>query len=222
MIAGIKVKVCGLTSLVDAGHAEAAGADYLGMVLHPASPRHVTLAQFAAMRAGLGGRRLVGVCVTPAAGFLERLLGAGADYVQVHAPHDTDPARVEAWAREAGAGRLWLAPRVPPGQDGVPAAWLALAGTFLLDTFDKDRFGGTGRTGDWGAFVRHRTAHPGTTWILSGGLSPDNIGQAVAATGARFIDVNSGVESAPGIKDPVRLRELRARLEAAIAASRGA
>jgi phosphoribosylanthranilate isomerase len=88
----------------------------------------------------------------------------------------------------------------------VPPAWLELAGTVLLDTFDESLYGGTGRTGDWPKFRRHRDANQGTTWILSGGLNPENIAGALAGTGARFVDVNSGIESAPGVKDRKKLK----------------
>ena len=73
-------------------------------------------------------------------------------------------------------------------------------------------FGGTGQTGDWAKFADHQQANPKRTWILSGGLNPENIGEALRASGARFVDVNSGVESAPGVKDREKLQRLVARL----------
>ena len=92
--------------------------------------------------------------------------------------------------------------------------WLPLAATWLLDTYRADAFGGTGHTGDWAKFSRYRLAYPERIWVLAGGLSPENAAAAVAATGARMIDVNSGVELAPGRKDPAKLEALRAALEA--------
>ena len=92
------------------------------------------------------------------------------------------------------------APKLPPGED-VPAAWLPLAKHFLLDTFHAQTFGGTGQTGDWPKFARHRRNHPDKTWILAGGLNPANVGAALRESGATFLDVNSGVETAPGVKD---------------------
>ena len=214
MIAAIRVKVCGLTSLVDAAAAEAIGADYLGFILHAASPRHVTLEQFRSMRARLEGRRLVAVCVCPEPGFLNGLLEAGADFVQVHAPEDTPAERLGQWTAEAGRARLWLVPRLPPGHD-IAKAWLDCADTFLLDGYDAGKFGGTGRTGDWAGYGRHRSGHPDKTWILSGGLGPANIGGALAATGARFVDINSGVELSAGVKDPAKLKAFAEALRAA-------
>jgi phosphoribosylanthranilate isomerase len=119
------------------------------------------------------------------------------------------------------SGNLWLAPKLPPGAD-VPQEWLNFSKCVLLDTFDPSLFGGHGRTGDWPKFRRHREAHPGVkTWILSGGLNPRTWDEALAETGARFLDVNSGVESAPGIKDHARSRRSRPRCARRRAADRG-
>jgi phosphoribosylanthranilate isomerase len=139
---------------------------------------------------------------------------AGFSLFQVHFGRGVPVESVRAWSAEVGPGALWLAPKLPPGVD-VPAQLLGLAGTFLLDTFDPTLFGGTGRTGDWPKFRRHREAHPGKAWVLSGGLSPANVADALAGTGARLVDVNSGVESAPGAKDPARLEAFFAAVRAA-------
>ena len=205
MIDGIQIKVCGLTSLVDADYADACGADYLGFILHPGSPRHITLTQYRSMAGWLPERRKVAVSVEPSLDDLAAMRGAGFDRYQVHFRHDLPLSLVEGWSRAVGAENLWLAPKLPPAVD-VPEAWLALSETLMLDTFDPTLFGGTGRTGDWLKFRRHRERFPSTTWILSGGLNPENVSEALAGTGARFVDVNSGVESAPGVKDHVRLR----------------
>ncbi len=214
MVGGIQIKVCGLTSLVDAGVADACGADYLGFNFYPKSPRHISLAQYRSMAGRLPARHKVAVAVEPEAGALAAMRDAGLDRFQVHFRHDMPAGAIEGWSREVGAGSLWLAPKLPPAVD-VPAAWLALATAVLLDTFDDALFGGTGRTGDWPKFRRHRRTHPGTTWILSGGLSPENVGEALAGSGARFIDVNSGVESAPGVKDQARLKAFAAAVHKA-------
>jgi phosphoribosylanthranilate isomerase len=211
MINGIRFKVCGLTSVVDAEFADRCGADYLGFILHPPSPRGLTLAQFGAMQGGLPPRKKVAVCVTPAVAELRDFAAAGADLFQVHFPHDTPLETLRAWSQTVGPKRLWLAPRLPPHFD-VASAWLPLAETFLLDTFQAEKFGGTGRTGDWDKFARHQRAHPAKTWILSGGLNPENIGEALRQSGAHLVDVNSGVESAPGVKDHAKLEAFAAAL----------
>ena len=219
MIGGIQLKVCGLTSLVDAELADGAGADYLGFILDPASPRHVTTKKFRAMAPRLPDQRKVAVLVEPKAATLAAAVEAGFDRFQIHFRHDLPPAKIEAWSMAVGPQRLWLAPKLPPGVD-VMEAWLELAQTFHLDTFQPDGFGGSGRTGDWPKFARHRRAHPGKTWILAGGLNSDCIGDAVAETRARFVDVNSGVESAPGVKDPAKLKAFVAALRDATPGAR--
>jgi phosphoribosylanthranilate isomerase len=97
----------------------------------------------------------------------------------------------------------------------VPESLRLLADVFLLDTFSPEKFGGTGLPGDWSKFARHQRNFPRKTWILSGGLTPDNIAAALAQSGARWVDVNSGVESAPGQKDRVKIEAFVAKLKGA-------
>ncbi|HVU23606.1 MAG TPA: phosphoribosylanthranilate isomerase [Opitutus sp.] len=205
MIDGIRFKVCGLTTLVDAEFADRCGADYLGFILYPKSPRFVSPTKYAAMARLLPDRKRVAVSVEPTTAELAAMAAAGFESFQVHFRAETPLATIAGWSEQVGPERLWLAPRLPPGSD-VPAELLPLAKTFLLDTFEAGAFGGTGKTGDWGKFARHRAAHPGKTWILAGGLSADNVGEALQASGARFVDVNSGVEAAPGVKDHDKLK----------------
>ncbi len=204
MIDGLRIKVCGLTTLADAMFAADCGADFLGFIFYPLSPRGITLEQFRAIQPKLPAGRIVAVSVSPTVEELRAFAEAGADFFQVHFPADTPLATVQAWSQAVGPKQLWLAPKLPPGTD-VAAGWLPLADTFLLDTFHADKFGGTGATGDWAKFARHQQAHPEKTWILSGGLNPENIAAALHASGAKFVDVNSGVESAPGVKDQDKL-----------------
>jgi phosphoribosylanthranilate isomerase len=207
MINGVRLKVCGLTSLVDADAADAVGAGALGFIFYPQSPRGITLTQYAAMKDRLPPRKRVAVSVAPSSAELAAQLAAGFDRFQIHFGAGTALPTLVAWSQLVGSAHLWLAPKLPPGED-VKAEWLPLADTFLLDTFHADKFGGTGETGDWAKFRRHREANPTKTWILSGGLKPDNVAAAVAATGAKFLDVNSGVELSPGVKDPAKLKAL--------------
>jgi phosphoribosylanthranilate isomerase len=205
MIDGIRFKVCGLTSLVDAEFADRCGADYLGFIFHPASPRNLSLTQYQAMAPRLPERRRVAVTVEPTVETLTALRDAGFHYFQIHFRPELPVERLEAWSRTVGEKYLWLAPKLPPGVD-VPPAALALAKFILFDTYHAGGFGGSGKTGDWSAFARHQTAHPGNFWILAGGLNAENIGAALPASQARFVDVNSGVESAPGVKDEAKLK----------------
>jgi phosphoribosylanthranilate isomerase len=212
MIGGTLFKVCGLTRATDARLAAELGADYLGFILYPKSPRYLSLADYEALRADLpAGPRRVAVMVEPTAAELAAALAAGFDFFQIHARAESAIAAVAAWSVAVGPARLWLAAKLPPGA-AFPAGWLPLADTFLVDTFHAEGFGGSGRTGDWSGFAKLTAAHPEKTWVLAGGLSPDNIAAARAASGARFVDVNSGVESAPGLKSPEKLRALAAAL----------
>jgi phosphoribosylanthranilate isomerase len=211
MIDGIRLKVCGLTSLADAESADRCGADYLGFIFFAKSPRHIELETFRAMAARLPERKKVAVMVEPTSVELTALTAAGFDFFQIHFRHDLAQSTVAGWSEIVGVDRLWLAPKLPPDAD-VPAALLPLAKHFLLDTFHANKFGGTGATGDWQKFARHRQTHPEKTWILSGGLNPENIGEALRASGARLVDVNSGVESSPGIKDQEKLMRFITRL----------
>jgi phosphoribosylanthranilate isomerase len=205
MIDGIRFKVCGLTSLVDAELADRCGADYLGFIFYPKSPRHLSLLQYRSMAPRLPDRRKVAVSVEPSVEELAAWRDAGFDYFQIHFRHDLPVAQVEAWSKLVGSKHLWLAPKLPPGID-VPPTLLSLAKFVMLDTFQADAFGGTGKTGDWPKFARHQQGHPENFWILSGGLNPVNIGDALHESGAHFVDVNSGVESAPGVKDVEKLK----------------
>lgn len=214
MIDGVRLKVCGLTSLVDAESADAWGADYLGFILYPQSPRFVSLDQFRAMCSLLPDRKKVAVSVEPTPAELCDMRAVGFDCFQVHYRADTPLSVIEEWSEAVGADRLWLAPKLPPEQD-IPAEWLLLANSFLMDTFTADKFGGSGHTGDWGKFARHRLAHPGKHWFLAGGLNPENVGAALKASGARFVDVNSGVESVPGVKNLEKLKRFVAELHRA-------
>ena len=212
MIGSLRLKVCGLTTAEDAAAAAGIGADFLGFILYPKSPRYLPQERFAELKPRLPALPKVAVMVAPSAAELEAALAAGFDFVQIHFPA-TDAAAARAASERVGAARLWLAPKLPPEAE-LDTALLPLADTWLLDAYRADSFGGTGHTGDWAKFRRYREAHPAKTWVLAGGLSPENVVAAVAATGARAIDVNSGVEAAPGRKDPAKLAALRTVLAA--------
>ena len=212
----VQFKVCGLTSQADAAAADQAGASFLGFILHPKSPRFVSLEAAQAIAAGLPGRKRVAVSVEPTLAELQQQLAAGFDYFQIHFWHELPIEQVRAWSELVSPSRLWLAPKLPPTVE-IDPAHLALANTILFDTYQPAGFGGSGRTGDWAKFARSQAQYPATKWILAGGLSPENIVQALAESGAEVVDVNSGIESSPGIKDHARLREFVSRLPQAAA-----
>ena len=206
MIDGVRLKVCGLTSLVDAEFADRAGADYLGFILVPKSPRYLSLRQYRDMAPRLPeGRKRVAVLVEPSDAELAAVVEAGFDRVQIHFTMEVGETRAPVWSQRVGRDRLWLAPKLPPEHD-LSASLLEHADTVLMDTFHRGGFGGSGLTGDWSKFAQHRERFPNHTWVLAGGLNPSNIGEALTSSGANFVDLNSGVEVAPGIKDHAKLR----------------
>ena len=200
MIDGIRLKVCGLTSLVDTEAADQAGADYLGFIFYPKSPRFISVENYTAMAARLPERKKVAVCVEPTTSELITLQRAGFDYFQIHFKHVVPVPVIAEWSRLVTSDKLWLAPKLPQSEP-FNIAWLSHTKTVLLDTFHADGFGGSGQIGDWKNFVQLRLEHPHIQWILAGGLNPTNIAEALRSTSARFVDVNSGIEKAPGVKD---------------------
>lgn len=214
MINGIKIKICGITSPGDADAAVASGADHLGFNIYPRSPRHAPLDQYLAMRRRLPPAKRVAVCIRPSATDLRELLAQDFDYFQMNFPADTKMQLLQRWTEIIGPRRLWLAPRLT-GIADIEPEWLPLADTFLLDTCHADRSMLMGLACDWSKFKRHRERYPAKQWILTGGLDPENIGRVINSSGAEFIDVNSGVEQAPGIKSPAKLKAFSHTLQRA-------
>jgi phosphoribosylanthranilate isomerase len=85
-------------------------------------------------------------------------------------------------------------------------AFFPLADTILYDTYDPNAFGGTGRVSNWEEYAALRDRYTRPEWVLAGGLNPENIGPAIAATAAKIVDVNSGIEASPGIKDHAKMK----------------
>jgi phosphoribosylanthranilate isomerase len=194
-----RIKICGLTRLEDAQRAADLGAAALGFNFYPPSPRYI---EPAAARA------------------IVRRLPPFVTAVGVFA-NETDAGRVISRAREAGATTVQMHGPGFPALDALLAVFTLVVGVavredfqpeelrkikssaYLLDAFDPDRLGGTGRTFDWRVA---REAKPYGPIILAGGLTPENVARAVREVRPFAVDVASGVESAPGIKDPAKLR----------------
>ena len=215
MIGDIHFKLCGIKRVEDARLAAELGADFLAFNFYPKSPRYLAHETYEALASALPrGPKRVAVMVEPSLEELARVRFVRFEFFQIHARHDLPLETVRAWSEAVGgAANLWLAPKLPPGA-AFPEAWLPLADTFLVDTFHTEGFGGSGRTGDWAGFARLAGTYPGKRWILAGGLNPENVVPAIIASGARFVDVNSGVETHPGAKSPEKLRALAAALRA--------
>lgn len=211
MLVGVEVKICGITRVEDGLRALGLGADYLGMIRYPKSPRAISPALARELCNTFPPGKRVFVDVNTGTDELEDFADLGFDSFQIHCDYDTSLVTVAAWAGIVGREQLWIAPKWPPGEP-FPEAVLEFCDTVLVDAYARDQHGGTGRTADWGRFAEVANRFPERRFILAGGLSPANVTDAVAASGARSIDVNSGIESAPGVKDHALLRELFVRV----------
>ncbi len=213
MVNGIEIKVCGLTRLSDAIAAASLGVDYLGFNFFQESPRCQSYEDYRSFAAKLPDLPKVAIAVSPDRKMFTDLLKLGIDFYQFHYPADiTQRSMLQEWSSIFGPEKLWLAPRIAPDQSFDEYA-LPLADTWLLDAYRKDVYGGTGRTSNWGEFARISKSHPEKNWILAGGLGPDNLQAALLETQAKRIDLNSGVEVSPGIKDPSKLELVKNVLE---------
>lgn len=209
----VGVKICGLTREADVDLALELGADFCGFIVYPKSPRGIPMKRAVELASRVPEGRRVLVDVETGTEELEHRREAGFDFFQIHAGLNLGLASLAGWSGLVGRERLWMAPRLKPG-DAFPEMLFEFADTMLLDTYHKDQVGGTGETGDWAGFAELKQRHPAANWILAGGLNPRNLLDAIAATGAERVDVNSGVESEPGIKSPEKLRELFGALKA--------
>jgi phosphoribosylanthranilate isomerase len=197
-----QVKICGLSQAAHVHAAVDAGARYLGFVFFPKSPRAVT-PEAAAGLAALApvGVARVGLFVNPDDALLERVLAvAPLDIIQLHGSETPD--RVAQVKAKAGLPVMKAVGISGPDDLGQLTNYGLVADVLLVDAKPpKDAVlpGGNGLSFDWRLLVGRRWLRP---WMLAGGLTPDNVAEAVRLTGAPVVDVSSGVESAPGVKDP--------------------
>lgn len=201
-----RIKVCGITSIDDALAAIDCGAQYLGFNFYRPSPRYIEPAAARGIIDALpAGVIPVGVFVNEPGpeSVIELLEASGASMAQLHG--DESPE----YCRGVGPERVIRALRAGPAFDPDTALEYP-ADAILLDAFDKKLYGGTGRTADWSvaAEVAKRVR-----LFLAGGLSPDNVAEAIRTVRPFAVDLNSGVEAAPGVKDHVKLRELKKVME---------
>jgi len=214
----VAVKTCGLSDRPAVDAALAGGARFLGFVFFPPSPRDVAPSRAAALSAGLPGEiATVGVVVNPGDAFLDAILSEmRLDYIQLHG--NETPARARAVRTRMGC-RVIKAISVSQASDIARAKdYGESADLILFDAkakADDTRPGGNARPFDWRLF--EAAPPPSTGWLLSGGLDADNVGEAIRITGARAVDVSSGIESAPGRKDPGKISAFLAAAAAAAA-----
>ena len=197
----IRVKICGLRDADAVDAAVSGGADYVGFNFFPKSPRYVTpvLAAELAARVPTGIAK-VGLVVNPDNAALDALLSqTPLDVVQLHGAETPD--RVVEVKRRTGLPVIKVVGVADESDLAQVAAHAAVADQILVDTKPPKNAilpGGNGVAFDWGLVAGLRWPVP---WMLAGGLTPDNVADAIAQTGARQVDVASGVESAPGVKD---------------------
>lgn len=197
----IRVKICGLNDATGFDAAVAAGADWVGFVFFPPSPRAVTPAQAAALSARhAGGALRVGLFVDPAdADIAAALAEIRLDVLQLYAP----PARVAEVRARFGVA-VWRAVGVTTVAE-LPADVTGVDGLVIEPKPPEGatRPGGNAVSLDWTMLAGWRAPAP---WLLAGGLAPDNVAAAIVASGATAVDVSSGVERARGVKDPALIR----------------
>ncbi len=201
----VRLKVCGITSIEDARAAIECGAEYLGFNFYPKSPRYIAPQSARAIIERLSDEIIsVGVFVNEAApeDVVEILATSGAKMAQLHGDESPD------YCASVGAERVIKALRV--GADFNPRLALDYpAVAVLLDAYDTKLYGGTGQATNWEVA---REAAKLAKVFLAGGLSPDNVVEAIRVVEPFAVDVNSGVESAPGRKDANKLKKLREQL----------
>ena len=225
----VRVKICGVTNAADAREAVAAGADMLGFIFFPKSPRYVAPEQVRTILAAVEHARVsthvqlltVGVFVNDPPEMVAQVLRfCGLDMVQLHgeeAPatlglrESQSPLRGRAYKalrpctldEATGLARQYALPMHLQDKGSIPA--------FLIDAYHPDRRGGTGVTGDWGLASALSSQYP---LLLAGGLTPSNVAQAVHSVKPWGVDVASGVEESPGKKDHAALRAFIAAAKA--------
>ena len=201
-----RVKICGITREADAEFAVRAGADAIGLVFAADSPRRVTERRARELAGTVGPLvSVVGVFANQDVDEVRRLFDAiPLHLAQLHG--DESPAYGEALRRP-----FLKALRMRPGLDAA-AEIGAYAGArgWLLDSWDPARAGGTGGVVDW-----RRAAGISGRIILAGGLTPENVGAAIRRVRPWAVDVSSGVEREPGVKDEMKIREFFAAVRAA-------
>lgn len=203
----IRVKICGLKTLADVQAAAASGAAYAGFNFFPKSPRSVTIEQARELTlAAPIGLAKVALVVDADDALLDAIVDAmPLDMLQLHG-HETPDRVAEVKARYG----LPVMKAVGVADEGDLAAvfdYSLVADQILIDAKPPKNAvlpGGNGLTFDWRLVAQRRWLRP---WMLAGGLTAQNVAEAVRLTNARQVDVASGVESAPGVKDPARMTE---------------
>jgi phosphoribosylanthranilate isomerase len=195
-----EIKICGITRIDDALCAAAGGADAVGFIFHPASPRYIMPERAKEIIAALPhGIATVGVFVNREAEEVARIADdCGLHLIQLHG--DESPGYCRRFPPEKVIKAVF--PRTPEDLRSLVAYDVR---AFLVDYRGEGLYGGTGKRADWGlaaVLAKERSV------ILAGGLAIENIGEALATVAPHAVDTNSGIETAPGIKDHDRMRRI--------------
>jgi phosphoribosylanthranilate isomerase len=209
----VEVKICGLSTPDAVDAAVRFGARWVGFVTYPRSPRHIAAND---LLKGLGARvpksvGRVGLFVDPDDALLDQRLATGAiDMLQLHGAET--PERVAA-IKARTAKPVMKAIKVAEAGDverGI-ATYAAVADRLMFDAAEGILPGGNARAFDWTILSGRTVPLP---WVLAGGLTPDNVAEAVKVSGARAVDVSSGVESSRGVKSMELIRAFLDRVKA--------
>lgn len=193
------VKICGLTRMQDAVLAAELGADFLGFIFVPSSPRSMQPEDVAKITSAVRGPKFVGVFRDASVDEMRNVAEiACLDYLQLHGNESEDTVRA---VNKPVIKGVHISETLPPIE--TSAEWV------LFDTYDAKQSGGTGRRFDWSLLAAYDRAKP---FLLAGGITPDNVSEAIDAVHPDAIDLASGVETAPGIKDHAKLRKLFERV----------
>jgi phosphoribosylanthranilate isomerase len=194
----VKVKICGITNVADGLAAAEAGADMIGLMFYDRSPRHVNFEHAAEISRALSPFIVkVGVFVNPDEDTVMRAIGdCGVTLLQFHG-EETPEFCTQFGVMSMKAFRVRDA-------DSLLALPNYATDAFLLDAYSPDAHGGTGAKFNWDLAITAK--QQGRPIFLAGGLTPENVGAAVQQVQPFGVDVSSGVESAPGMKDPAKVR----------------
>lgn len=200
-MSGVRVKICGINSAEACEAAVEAGADWIGFVFFPPSPRYVTPARAAALTAGHPeGPPRVGLFVDPTPEMIAAVLAEfRLDVLQLYGRMNLSALRARFGLPVWRALGIAAAANLPTDCGGADALVLE-----AKPPSDATRPGGNAARFDWTLLRGWRAPGP---WVLAGGLRPDNVAEAIRITGAQAVDVSSGVERAPGLKDPALIRQ---------------
>ena len=194
----VKVKICGITNLEDALHACYSGADAVGFIIYPKSKRFIKAKEVRKITSQLPPfLTKVGVFVNEdPRDVLEILSYAHLDFAQLHG--DETPQECEY----IGANRVIKVFRLRTEEDVEKIRpYAGKVRAILLDTYDSKVYGGTGKPFNWELAIKVKEEFPEIPLILSGGLNPENVKRAVETVRPYAVDVSSGVEAEPGVKE---------------------